>query len=196
VIVAWLPQGGGGESVSLFRLTLPPSSDASGGTVILNDFAERFGVAGIGSLVVTAIDAGGAVDSVGSIGGSARIWMQTGDGRAPLSQSIPAARSPIFADRVQAEATGLRQDRGFRTNVGIVNLSGELHQFTVALNGERASNQFTTAVPPFSLVQMPIPDGDYGTLSIVVIADSSTHWLFYGSTIDRFTGEASTTTGN
>jgi len=196
VIVAWLPQGGASDGVSLFRLTLPPSSDASGGMVILNDFAERFAIRGIGSLVVTAIDASGAVDPLASIGGSARIWMQTDDGRAPLSQSIAAARSPIFAGHVQAEAKGLRQDGGFRTNVGIVNFSGELHQFTIALNGERASNQFTTAVPPFSLVQMPIPDGDYGALSIVVIAESSTNWLFYGSTIDRFTGEASTTTGN
>jgi hypothetical protein len=189
VFVAWLPQGGGSEGVRSFRLTLPASSDA----VRLNDFAERLGVSGIGSLVLIALDGNGNLDPNASIGGSAEIWTHPNDGRAPFSQSIPAVRSPLFAEHVRAEATGLRHDAAFRTNVGIVNLSGEMHQFTVALNGERASDQFTIAVPPFSLVQTAVPSGDYGALSLVGFADTSTRWLFYGSTIDNVTGEARTT---
>ncbi|HMC20925.1 MAG TPA: hypothetical protein VKL19_03675 [Thermoanaerobaculia bacterium] len=77
-----------------------------------------------------------------------------------------------------------------------MNLSSDWHQFTIQINGDRATGQLTFAVPPFSLVQTALPDADYGSISLDVFADtSSTRWLFYGSVIDRTTGEAQTVLG-
>lgn len=187
LLLTWLPQGGGSERAVSFHLTLPPSSHTFD--------LERFGVTGLGSLVVMAVNAGGELDPNASISGSARIWLDPSDGRAPLSQVIPTARS-AFGDHTRAETKHLQHDAAFRTNAGIVNLSGEWHQFTVQVNGERTSRQFTIAVPPFSLIQTPIPEDNYGVLSLVVDADSSPRWLLYGSTIDRVSGEARTVGGN
>jgi hypothetical protein len=183
LLVVWLPQGSSSEGASAFRLTLPPGSHRF-------DLGDRFALSGIGSLVVIATDPNA------SISGSARVLMDPLDRRAPRSQSIPAARIALFAEHSRSSAEGMRHDEEFRTNVGIVNLSSEWHQFTVQINGERASDQFTVAVPPFSLVQSPLPASDYGTLSIVALADTATKWLFYGSTIERNSGEAQTTVGS
>jgi photosystem II stability/assembly factor-like uncharacterized protein len=194
VFVAWLQEGNTSGSAPSFRLTLPAQSDTTGGAFNLT--AERLGISGIGSLVVVAV-AGteSSLDANATIDGSAVIWTHPADGRAPFSQSVPAVRYPLFAEHARAEATGFRHDAKSRTNVGIVNLSSEWHQFTIAVTGERASNQFTLAVPPFSLVQTRVPPGDYGTLSLVVFADTSTRWTFYGSSIDNVTGEARTSVG-
>jgi photosystem II stability/assembly factor-like uncharacterized protein len=195
VLAIWLPRGGSSEGVASFRLTIPPSGDTSGETKI-TDVAQRFGISGIGSLAVVAVDAGGKLDANASIDGSARIWINPADGRAPLSQFIPAARASLFSEHSRAQVAGLAQDAQFRTNAGIVNLSSEWHQFTVQINGELASGQFTFSAPPFSLVQVPLPDGDYGKLSLDVFTDSSiTRWLSYGNSIDRTSGEAQTSLG-
>jgi hypothetical protein len=71
-----------------------------------------------------------------------------------------------------------------------------MHQFTIQINGARRSGQLTIAVPPFSLVQMPISDPDsYGHFDLVVIADAPSRWAFYASTIDNSTQEAHTIIG-
>jgi photosystem II stability/assembly factor-like uncharacterized protein len=195
VLTIWLPRGGSSEGVASFRLTIPPSGDTSG-EMKITDVVQRFGISGIGSLAVVAVDAGGKLDANASIDGSARIWINPADGRAPLSQYIPAARANLFSEHSRAQAAGLAQDAQFRTNAGIVNLSSEWHQFTVQINGETASGQFTFSAPPFSLVQVPLPDGDYGKLSLDVFTDSSsTRWLSYGNSIDRTSGEAQTSLG-
>jgi hypothetical protein len=194
VLIAWLPEGRG--DVRSFRTALPGFSDVTGGIVTVSNLDKRLEVSGLGSLVVIAIDAAGNLDSAASIDGSVQIWTHSRSGRAPLSQGIGAVRADIFRGHASATAGALRQDIGFRTNVGIVNLSGDLHQFTVAADGDRAARLFTIGVPAFSLVQVAVPPGDYGVLSLTVTADSSAApWVFYGSTIDNVTGQASTSIG-
>jgi photosystem II stability/assembly factor-like uncharacterized protein len=195
VLLAWLPRAYG-ASLSSFLVTLPAASDASGGALKITDVAERLGISGIGSLAVFALGSGGDLDTNASIDGASRIWLHPADRRAPFSQSIPAVRASLFSEHVRANSCCFEHDNAFRTNVGVVNLSGELHQFTIQFNGQRASGQITIAVPPFSLVQVPVPSGDYGPLSLAVFADTSTRWLFYGSTINNITEEAQTTVGN
>ena len=164
--------------------------------MIIADIAGRLGISGIGSLAVFAVGAHDEnLDSSASIDGSARIWLYPADGTAPLSQMIPAVHSTLLSNHVRGVAAGLRQDAGFRTNAGIVNLSTDMHQFTIQINGERGSGQLTIAVPPFSLVQVPIAPADYGNVDLVVFADASTRWCFYGSTINNSTHEAHTTVG-
>ena len=173
---------------SSFRLTLPPS-----GTVKFSGLADRLDN-GVASLLVTAVDANGNLDTAASITASTRIWSIAADGRAPTSQSIPSATPELFSAHPAARATGLDHTSGLsRTNVGILNLSTEAHQFTIQIVGADDAGLFTIAVPPFTLVQMPLPDADYGPLWLDGSCDTADcRWLMYGSTIDLQTGQART----
>ncbi|HLJ75494.1 MAG TPA: hypothetical protein VKU62_12960, partial [Thermoanaerobaculia bacterium] len=175
ITVLWLPSEPAAAPM-MFRVTLPASSDP----IPLRDFVERLGVKGFGSLVIDA-------------NALAEIWSHPNDGRAPFSQSIQSA--PSSPDHDREVATG-RHDTSYRTNIGIVNLSTEWHEFTVQLNGERANGQISIAVAPLSMIQAPAPDGDYGNLSVVTTADTAARWLSYASTINNTTGEARTSIGN
>jgi hypothetical protein len=182
--ITWLPRGFDG-GVASFALTVP------GGTVDFLDIGQAFSRGGLGSLIIAAVDASGNIDANASIDASTIVWSEFGDGRAPASQSIPAARANLLTPHRAAVLAGLRHDEQFRSNTGIVNLTGQPHQFTVQVNGERSSAQFTIAVPPLSVVHVSLPEGDYGVLSLTVTADASdARWLLYGSSIDRATGEA------
>jgi photosystem II stability/assembly factor-like uncharacterized protein len=187
VLVSWLPQAGG--AAASFRLTIPT------GVTTVSEISARLGISGIGSLAFLPVDAGGNADANASIDASARIWAHLPGGVAPISQSISSVRGSTLSDHAQLVVSHLRQDAEFRTNAGIVNLSNETHQFTIQINGARASDQVTVAVPPFSLVQMALPDADYGDLSVVAIADTATRCLLYTSLIDRSTLEAQTFVG-
>jgi photosystem II stability/assembly factor-like uncharacterized protein len=195
VLVTWLPRGGDG-AVTSFKLTIPGSADPSGGAVKFFGLAKAFDLTGIGSMIVMAIDSSDTIDTNASIDATTRIWSLPTDGSAPISQSIPLARATLFSAHAHAAAAGLRHDSQFRTNSGIVNLSGQSHQFTIQIDGERANGQLTIEVPAFSLAQVPLPEGDYGALTLDVLADRpDARWLLYGSSVDRTTGEAQTSLG-
>jgi hypothetical protein len=195
VIVTWVPQGGG--SSPSFHVALPPSSDASSsGVVTIPDFSQAFGISGIGSLVIAGVSASGDADPSASLTAAADIWSHPADRRAPFSQSVSGIPRQTVLSRTTAEVAGLQQDAGFRTNVGIVNLSGDAHRYAIAVRGERAATEFIINVSPFSLVQVPLPEMDFGLLTITITADASTDWAAYASTLDRISGEARTNTQN
>ena len=195
VRVTWLPRGGDGD-VTSFELTIPSASDRSGGTVKFLNFGESFSKTGVGSLIVAAVNTAGNIDTNASIDASVRVWSAFADGRAPVSQAIPEARSDLLATHNVARLAGLRHDALFRTNFGIVNLADQPRQFTIQIDGERSNALFTIEVPPFSVVQTSLPDGDYGTLALNVFAGSAdARWLLCGTTIDRTSGEAQTSLG-
>jgi len=113
-----------------------------------------------------------------------------------MCQSIEAVRADHVARHGSARAVSLRHDARFRTNVGIVNLDAIGHQFTVTATGERHVEKFNVFVPPFSLAQIPIPDSDYGELTLTVTSEnSSAPWTFYGSSIENSSGAAMTSVG-
>ena len=177
-VLVWLPQGG--ELPEVFGATLPV------GDARLTDMNAQFAVTGIGSLAVFAVTEEGGPDSDGAIDGSARIWNHPADGRAPFSQSIGAAQAALLAPHAHASIESIAQDLRTRVNVGVVNLSDALHQFTIG--------SVTFAVPALSLVQVPLPDGQFD--SIDAFADSgNVRWIVYGSAIDRVTGETRTVLG-
>ena len=182
VVVIWLPQAGGSATATSLMVTIPS------GVTTVSDVGSQLGISGIGSLVFLPAD--------DSLSASARIWTDFHDDRAPASQSIAPASGSALNDHTQLTVTNLRHDSEFRTNTGIVNLSNDTHQFTIQINGQRSSGQVTIAVPPWSLVQISIPEADYGDLSLVAIPDSATAFLFYGSLIDRSTGGAQTLIGS
>jgi len=189
VILTWLPQAGVG--VTSFHMTL-----ATSGIVTLPDFAQLLGVSGIGSLAIVGVDSKGNADPGASISASADIWSHPTDRRAPFAQTVNAIPRQTALGHTQSELTGLQHDVALRTNIGIVNLSGDAHAYSVAAHGERDSSAFAVIVPPFSLLQMAVPEKDYGGLTIDITADASANWVAYGSTIDRITGVARTNNGN
>jgi photosystem II stability/assembly factor-like uncharacterized protein len=196
VVITRLPREGESE-VAEFTLTIAGTTDRSGGVIKLMDIAERLGSPGLGSLVIMPVDGAGNLDPSASISASTLIWSFPPGGLAPISQTIPSANAASFSAHAHARMSGLQQDSQFRANIGVVNLSADAHQFTIQVTGERASGQTTIEVPAFSLVQLPIPEGDYGRVTIDAFADGSgSRWVLYGSSINQATRQAQTILGD
>jgi len=158
----------------------------------LNDIGARLGFAGLASMLVVGVN-GDNLDATADVGGSARIWSDPRDGRAPAGQSIAGVRAEIFSQHLDAQVAGLRHGGDFRTNAGIVNLSAAAHQLTIQISGEHASGQFKAGIAPFAMLQVPLPDVHYGMLSLYIFTDDpNTVWLAYASSIDATTGDAAT----
>jgi photosystem II stability/assembly factor-like uncharacterized protein len=190
VIVTWLPQGSmPATPISTFRLILP-SSDEGGGTVTITDIADALGLSGLGSMLVAAVDASGNVDGAADIHGFARI--RAGScGSGSVSQSFAAVSPQGFAPHRSARALGLRHDSGYRTNVGIVNLSEVTREFTVFVDGDRSHGRFTLSVPPFSWSLTRLPDGNYGSVALTLIDEAGgAPWVAYGSSADNASRDA------
>ena len=175
VIAVWLPAGGGVAQAFQF--------EAQSGTSRIFDAGRRFHVDGIGTLALFAADPSASIDA------SARIWTHR-RGRAPLAEGVPGAGASFLSFHTTAVAGGLHQDAETRTNFGVVNLSADPHVYVARISGERDSGLVTLTVPGFSIEQVSVPNGDYGALSITVSADAASRWVFYGSSINRTTGEA------
>jgi photosystem II stability/assembly factor-like uncharacterized protein len=185
VILAWLPQGNlEGPSIPTFRLTLPPSL-GEGGTLSISDLADELRLDGLGSVIVFATDASGNPDSAGSIFGFARVRSAAACGPGSVSQSVSAVSSQSFAAHARGRALGLRHDSANRTNVGIVNLGESAQGFTVVVDGQRTAERFTIVVPPFAPLQVPVPDRNYGGVTLTIISAGNEPWAAYGSSVDN-----------
>ena len=169
VLVAWLQEGKDGTNAPSYRITVPPSTlNRLNGLMnpppTIFDFVGRLGLSGVGALVFIGIDSNGNVDPQASINAFSRIWTFQPGSQGTVSQSLS---STGFTDLGldQGVAPGLRQDSGFRTNVGVVNLDATASDFTIGAAGDRKSSTFSVHVPPLSMIQVPIPAGDYGSVA-------------------------------
>ena len=74
--------------------------------------------------------------------------------------------------------------------MGIVNLDATSHTFRLTLTGERKSTTLSIGVAPFSMRQVPLPEGDYGALTALFeVAGGEFPWIAYGSSVDNLTGD-------
>jgi hypothetical protein len=98
-----------------------------------------------------------------------------------------------------AFASGLRQDAGFRTNVGVFSMDPyHPRAFRVTATGETGSASLIVTVQPYSMTQVALPTGDLGRMSIrfellddpVQDPDYPIAWAGYGSTVDNHTGDS------
>jgi photosystem II stability/assembly factor-like uncharacterized protein len=193
VIVSWLPQGNAASAPTpMFRITLPPSNDeGGGGTLTIADIAEELGFEGLGAMMIVAVDASGRVDAAADIDGFARIRSAASCGAGSVSQSLAAVSAQGFGSHRRGRALGLRHESGYRTNVGIVNLSERSREFTVRVDGERRSERITVSVPPFSSMLAGIPDGNYGAVAVRFAAEGdASPWVAYGSSVDNASGDS------
>jgi hypothetical protein len=185
--VGWLKQGidSGSDPVQYF--SIPPNQ-----VVSYRDFvAQTIHQSGLGSIIVFGQTSSHGSDSGALLDGNSRIWTnQPGSsgsvslGFAPLSLSDLANSGASN----KAYVTGLRQDSGYRTNTGIVNLDNVSHTWTVRVND--GSTSFTVTVPAFSMQQVAISSGNFGDLFLSLQADSgSFFWSAYGVSVDNTTGD-------
>ena len=102
-----------------------------------------------------------------------------------------------------ARTAGLRQDAAFRTNVGVFSADPyHTRKFRATAIGERGSQSVILSVEPYSMAQVPLPDGDLGAMSIqfellnepALGADYPIPFVGYGSTVDNLSGDSWMTT--
>jgi photosystem II stability/assembly factor-like uncharacterized protein len=184
VIAVWLAAGSDGTDAPSLRLTLAPSA------ITVTNFVSKIGFSGLGSLLFIGIDANANLDTAASLTGFSRIWTAGPGGRGSVSQSLPAAHIGSLGGNSAAAAIGLRMDSDFRTNAGIVNLDTTSHTFLLTLTGERKSATLSVTVEPFSMRQVPLPEGDYGALTALFeVTGGEFPWTAYGSSVDNLTGD-------
>jgi hypothetical protein len=105
------------------------------------------------------------------------------------SLSFPAVAVGDPSETGPTYAIGLKQNADFRTNVGIVNLDGQAHTFTVEVLGTGISTSFELTIPPYSLSQSAIPAGNFGNLRLRVTPDAEVEYSVYGVSVDNRTGD-------
>lgn len=201
IAVRFLQEGvdSSGRQAFIFEL---PSYEANGdlGLVAEDFLVERLGLAGLGALVVEAIDSSGAPDPNGQIDGFARVWTSQPPSAGcsnpigTVSQTMLAVPTGhLMGSAFSAFAVGLRHDESFRTNVGIVNLSSAPRTWRVDLFGNRGDISFNMTVPGNSMDQMPLPTGTYGnlvvTFTLIGSGTADVRWTAYGVSVDNRTGD-------
>jgi hypothetical protein len=155
--------------------------------------ANLFNTSGLGGMIIFAVDSAGNPDTTASLDGFSRIWTPVPGFGGTASQSFP----PVIPNVINGygEAYGLRQDLGFRTNVGIFNYlptgSPTPRTFDIAVAGfNGASSNATITVAPCSLILQAIPAGIFGNLILQITPrDGGSAWYGFGSSVDNVSGD-------
>ena len=194
VVVIWLGEGMQGSVRPSFRLTLPPSKPFTvGPAVVINDIAVELNVSGLGALAVFAVDSNENVSRSSSISGSARVWNTKPDSSGSVSETNAAVNFDVLRAETRVLIGNIQND-DFRTNLGIVNSDSVEQEYTVSVMGPARGEMYTVRVPPYSLLQRPVP-GSYGQLTIVVTAVGPHDWFAYGASVNNASGDAWFTRG-
>jgi hypothetical protein len=200
VEVYWLPQNVSGTGVPAAQLTLQSFE-----TRLYEDFVRvTLGKSGLGAVILRGTREGGTSGNEDVlIDAYARVWTPANDGGGTFSAGIPA--STLYGPKVDdfepiaGHVYGLRQDRDFRSNFGIVNMGARTLTFAVYANTNDApvSVPFIVTVPPNSMVQRAVPFGIYGGLTLTIFPQQTTPpvldlgpWTAYGTSVDNATGDA------
>lgn len=177
----YLPAGGNNAATAWSTLSL-----AAGETRVLRDVAAMFGVtSGQGALEFS-------VDGAGAPVVTSRTYTSTVDG-GTYGQSI----DPVTAYRSDAYVPGLRNDAGYRSNVGFFNNSDGQNGATVRLlaNGQQIATAFVT-IPAHAPVQSSLaalfPNVNlalYSNLTLHAHTDGGAILFAYGSVVDNASGD-------
>ncbi len=186
VRIFFMQQGQNNASANPYTYTLP----ANFMTYWHDFFGTGLGINnGLGSIMIVGVNSAGNPDANARLDGSARLF-QTNSAGGTLSQMFPAVPVQDAPAGARTTALGLRSDQRFRTNAGVVNLDSVARTFTVSIVSSSVSS-FTISVPPYSMMQVRIPnDGSYGDIALQFTTNSSTWWSSYGASVDNISGDS------
>jgi len=185
VNVGFLVRGQNNGNVQMHRFSI----DANTTTQTRDFIASALGTSGLGTILVIAVDSNGNTDDNAEIDGFSRIWTPQPGSAGSVSQAFESI--DLEDSLLTSYAYGLRQDAGFRTNVGLVNLYAGTNTFTIFVNGTGGSTTFTQTVQPYSMEQIPLPAGAWGDCYIrITSSDTNPNWWSaYGTSVDNVTGD-------
>jgi hypothetical protein len=196
VDIFWIERDRDNRAAVPHSITLPART-----VVFFEDFVgSELRREGLGALRFHAVNASGVLDPEGRIDAFARIWTQQPGTSGTVSQSFYSQRE----EELQANASrpayilGLQHDDRFRTNIGIVNLDPTASQtYSVHVVGTAGSRTFTVGPGALSTTQVPLPEGNYGKLYVVIVPSTGfldptgeSTYAAYGSTVDNVTGDS------
>jgi hypothetical protein len=191
---------------------LPQEVSGAGGVAVETIIAAHSGIAsedfvttimqrsGLGAILVTAIDATGALDPRAQLAGTSRIWTPQPSSGGTTSQSLPLVATSDINSSVVA-ILGARRDARYRTNVGIVNVSSDVQTFQVVVFGSFGTETRQIDVQPLSMVLFAVT-GAASALPLqiqvqnVSTVSRSSNFVAYASSVDNVTGDAWTTLGS
>ena len=156
--------------------------------------SSLFNTSGLGSIMVVAMNSAGQPDANALLDASARIYTNQPGSSGTVSQLIQAEEIGLTSGIGRACALGLRQDAGFRTNVGIFNMSSAARNFRIVGYGVTGTVDVIQLVNSLSMEQVPLPAGNLGDVSVCVFPDVATPndalWSAYATSVDNTTGDS------
>lgn len=185
ITVAWFARGINNGNAGVDSFTINANT-----TVMERDFvAQVLGESGLGSILVVAVDSSGNIDETAQLDGFSRIWTPQPGSAGTVSQEFPSVE--IEDTLATSYGYGLRQDTGYRTNVGLVNIWSTPNTYTVNVVGTGGNTSFTQNVQAYSMEQVPLPAGNWGDLYLRINSASSNFnwWSAYGVSVDNITGD-------
>lgn len=195
----WMRQGGG-ENGSV-DVTIPAHSGISSEDLVANVLGQQ----GVGSIIVSAVDANDQLDPNGALYATSRIWTVQPGGTGTTSQSfsvLSLAGSGPNSITTSGSIFGIRRDDRYRANVGIVNVStAATNTFQVTLVFPPTvtgtvppppAESYTVTIPPMSMAQIALSNGTASPSQIIVqrLTNGTGVWTAYGSSVDNITGDA------
>ena len=189
VALYFLPAGTDNNNAQGFAIELDP-----GEVFTLRDLVGELNITGLGTLLVFGIKSSNELDQLAAIDGYSRVWTpESGNPSATASAQFNAARPDLLEGWSTAIAIGLRNDPGFRTNIGVVNLSSIPRTWNAALVGESGGfNELSITVPPLSVIHLSAGSADVGNgFAVFELQGDPTgvKWLAYGTTNDNVSGD-------
>lgn len=196
VAITFLERGRESGAATTTLLDLPPRA-----VLVLDDVvATVLRRTGLGSLTIRTVDSANQFDASGRVDAFARIYTQQPGSSGTVSQSFYAQREEDLRGNASTPSyvLGLKQTPSFRTNIGIVNLDPDAAQaFTINVVGVNRQATMRVELGARQMTQVPIPDGDFGDLYLVITPETSlldpsgeAIYAAYGSTVDNVTGDS------
>lgn len=192
VMAIWMPNGNP-DAAEAFVSTID-----SGPPVTYEDFVgASLELSGIGALLFLPIDAEENFDPDGALDVYSRIWSPAQSGAAgTFSQPFPGVDMFHLDGNYEALILGLRQDAGYRTNYGIVNMSEVDLPFLVTIfnNEGGVATEFEVTVRAGEMILRSIPSGAFGNINLLVsveedIPNDDFQWTTFASSTDNNTGD-------
>ena len=157
---------------------------------VYSDFvAQVFGLNGLGSLGMVAIDNFGNADTSARVDADVRIYTATLSGVGSASQSFQGVGLTTFGGN--QTAFGIRHDTLFHTNYGIFNYLGFTRTFDVDITGINAATSTTVTVGACSVGFAGLPAINFGSLVLDIRPrDTQGGWYGFASSVDNLSGDS------